>query len=460
MKRGILVVLLVSAACAVLYGYVMTRQERVYRQLVVQGEGALARGDTAAAVVAFSNAIRSKPEAMLGYLKRGDAHRRGGDLKLAALDLDRATTLDPAAPRAFELRGDVEGLRGRHDRAAVQYAASVKLDDRPSVLYKLGLSHHLSGNTADAYEALAKAVAADSRLAEAHYLLGVCLRELDRNEEAEEALTRAISLSPGLSAAREQLSELYAASGRRMARIAELERLLALDGGPARQVSLAVAYATAGQTPKAIRLLRSTTEVYPGYAGAYLALGRIWRDAAEGDGGRDAWSRSVAAYEKAVALEPSGTALSELARVRLSVLGPAAAERDLQRAVAALPADASVFLLIAEGAGRAGDAQAERRALVEYQALTGEHPRQTQMDQRIGDLSIRLGEPHVAAGWYTRAAGTSRTPAPLLVKAAEAALLAGDHASARSAVQAALARDPGLAAARALQRRLEATLSQ
>ena len=454
-----LVLLLVSAACAGLYGYLMTRQERVYRQLVVQGDSALASGDTAAAVVAFSSAIGVKPDAMLGYLKRGEAHRRGRNLELAALDLERATTLDPAAPRAFELRGDVEGLLGRHDSAAVQYGASVTLDDRPSVLYKLGLSHYLSGATADAYEALAKAVAADSRFAEAHYLLGVSLRELDRKEEAEEALTRAISLAPGLAAAREGLSELYAATGRRMALIAELERLLAADAGPARQVSLAVAYATAGQTAKAVRLLRSTTDVYPGYAGAYLALGRIWRDAAAGGGRPEAWSRSVAAYERAVALEPSGTTLSELARLRLIVQGRAAAEKDLQRAAAALPADPSVFLLVAEAAGRTGDAQAERGALIDYRALTGDHPDETQVEQRIGDLSIRLGEPHVAAGWYTRAAGTSRTPAPLLVKAAEAALLSGDHAAARSAVLAALERDPGLPAARALRRRLEATLS-
>ena len=135
------------------------RRERTYRQLIDRGDAALARDDTFSAIESFSGAIALKSDAMLGYLKRGQAYRRrSSSIRTAAIapgcearsrrdaairDLRRAAELDPLAPRPLELLGDVNYALLRYDRGrrALPEATS-QLDDRsPRILYKLALAH-------------------------------------------------------------------------------------------------------------------------------------------------------------------------------------------------------------------------------------------------------------------------------------------------------------------------------
>lgn len=373
MKRAFLVVALGLVTVMVAYGFIVTRRERVYRQLVIQGDYALARGDAFEAVTAFGDAIALKPDSMLGYLKRGQAHRRRGDLDHAAADLERASRLDPAAPRALELYGDVEAARQLHDRAASHYAASVRLDDRsPRVLYKLGLSRHLAGRDAEAADALTRAVTLDPRFAEGHYLLGVSLHRTKNLRDAEQALERALAIAPSLVAAREELAEVYGALGRRADRISELERLAATDASPARQIALALACAEAGQTQRAVRQLKNASQMQPGEAGPYVALGRIWLARANEDDDRVAMEKAIEALQHAVLMEPSSPALALLGRARLAAGDAAGAERTLRHATERLPVDPAAFLDLAEAARRTGHTAAARRALADYRLLAGE----------------------------------------------------------------------------------------
>lgn len=370
MKRVLLAVALLAVAATAIYGYSVTRRERQYRQLVVDGEYATARGDHYAAVSAFGGAIALRPDAMLGYLKRGAAHRRRGDLEAAAADLQRAAALDPTAPRVLEVLGDVESGRELHEQAAGHYAAALRLDDSvPRLHYKLGLARHLAGNAPGAIEALTRAVALDGRFAEAHYLLGVCLREQNQLRQAEQELRYAISLSPSLVAPREQLADLYRAQERRADRIAELERLLSLDPAPARQVTLALAYADHGRTDRAVRLLRSATALYPDYARTHVALGRVWLQAAEADGDRVSIDKAIEALQHAVAMNPSGEALLQLGRAQLAARDAESALRTLRDATETLPADPAAFLLLAEAAEQAGHPDVARRARADHRAL-------------------------------------------------------------------------------------------
>jgi tetratricopeptide (TPR) repeat protein len=371
MKRAIAGAILLVFTGILVYGFTVTRRERLFRQLVAQGDYALVRGNSFEAVAAFTDAIARKPDAMVGYLKRGEAHRRRGDLEAAAADLERATTLDPGSPRAFELAGDVESARERLDRAAGHYSASLKLDDRsPRVLYKLGLARQLAGRSVEAREALNRALALDARFAEAHYLLGVCLRELDRPRDAERSLRKAIELSPTLLAAREQLAELYAAQGRRADRLAELERLLSADASPGRQIALAFAYADAGQTDRAVRQLRHAAEIYPNHAGTHAALGRVWLRVAKGGNDRVVLNRAVQAFQQAISMEPSASALADLGGALLRS-DARQAERLLRRATEQLPVDPGAFLHLAEAARRSGHPELARWALRAFEALRG-----------------------------------------------------------------------------------------
>jgi tetratricopeptide (TPR) repeat protein len=371
MRRAILATVLLLAALVLVYGFTVTRRERLYRQLVVQGDYALARGNTFEAVAAFTDAIDRRPDAMLAYLKRGEAHRRRGDLEAAAADLERATALDPSSPRVLELSGDVEAARERPDRAARHYAAFTKLDDRsPRVLYKLGLSHVLAGDPAAALDPLTRAIGLDARSAEAHYMLGVALRAMNRTRDAERSLRKALDLAPTLLAAREELAELYAALGRRTDRVTELERLLSADASPGRQIALAQAYADAGQAERAIRQLRLAADVYPNNAGIHLALGRVWLQRGRTQDDPAALDQSLEAFRRAVAMDTTSAARAELGKALLAS-DPRLAERTLRQATEQLPVDPAVFLYLAEAARRSGHAQLARQALRHYQALSG-----------------------------------------------------------------------------------------
>jgi tetratricopeptide (TPR) repeat protein len=407
------------AALTVAYGYTVTSRERQYRHLVAEGDLALGRGDTLKAVSAFGEAIGLKPESMLGHLKRGDVHRRRGDMTAAASDLERARSLDPTEPRALELLGDVAASRQLHDKAAEYYSAYIALDDRPRVFYKLGLARHLAGHHAEAAEALQQAVKRDGRFAEAYYLLGICFRALKQLQGAQAAFEQAVTVSPNLLPARDQLAEVYGLLGRRSGRIKQLEELLSLDASAVRQVALAVAYAEVGQVPRAIRILRAAADLYPAHAGTYLALGQVWLDVAAAPGGdRVALGKALEALQHAVSMDASSPALTLLGQARLMDSDPTAAERTLRQATETLPIEPIAFLHLAAAAERTGHPQVARRALLDYQALT------------------RVGDPE------------------FLVRVAHAHWRAGDGAGARAALSRVFDKDPDNRAGRDLERRL------
>jgi tetratricopeptide (TPR) repeat protein len=435
----------------VLYGYTLTRRERLYRRAVLQGELALTRGDAFGAISHFGEAIRLEPNAMLGYLKRGEARFRRGELDAAADDFAAASARDATATRALELRGDVELARQRPSRAAEHFAAVVRLDDRaPRVLYKLGLSQLTMGQPAQAMDALTRALALDDRLADAHYLLGVCLRQLQRPRDAQRALERAVSLAPSLSPAREQLADLYEASGNRTARIRQLEALFDADPRVGRQIALALAYADANQTTRAVRLLGHASERYPEHAETYLALGRLWFEEARG-GDRIALGKALEALQHGASMEPSGNALGLLGEAHLTGADPALAERTLRQAVEKLPTDRATFLHLADAAERTGHRADARAALLDYHSLSPATDRRLGgVARRIADLSVRLNDLPAAKIWYTTATASSPSSSDLLEVAGAQARI-GDKAGAEATLDRVLEREPGNAEAKALR---------
>ena len=78
-KRVLAGLFLLALSAAGVYGYTLSERERSYRRLIADGDAALARDNTSAAIEAFSGAITLKGESMLGYLKRGQTYRRRGE---------------------------------------------------------------------------------------------------------------------------------------------------------------------------------------------------------------------------------------------------------------------------------------------------------------------------------------------------------------------------------------------
>jgi len=467
-------VLAIAVCSGALYGYTAARRERTYRQLIDRGDAALAKDDTFSAIESFSGAIALKSDAMLGYLKRGQAYRRRQLLDLpahgareaakldpaadAALrDLRRAAAIDPLAPRPLELLGDVNYSLLRYDRAAEEYQKYIELDDRsPRILYKLALSHYSARRPERAIAALQKAVAIDDRFAEAYYLLGLCYRDTQNRDGALGALQTSMTLAPAMVHTREELADLYGRMGKTEERLRQLEALLSLDPGPRRQVALGLAYVRAGEFDRAVTTLGRAAEQYPDHPYTYVALGRVWLEKAQPRADSVDLSKALRALQDAVGSDDSSEALALFGRA-LMLSRDDLAEAVLQQATEKRPVDPQAFYYLADAAERRGHADVARRALLDYRALEGDDPearRRAAFAVRVGDLSLRMGDAAEAVAWYQRAVEANGAEVALLVKIAQAHLQAGSSEAAFATIQKALEKDPSNRDALALARRI------
>ena len=138
---------------------------------------------------------------MLAYLKRGEAHQRRGDtpetLTAALRDLRTAASLDPGATRTLEKLGDVNMQLRRFANAAENYEAYLRLDDHAApIFYKLALASRGDGRLTRAISALQQAVKLNPNFHEAHYVLGLCLKDREELAEARAAFERASAIAP------------------------------------------------------------------------------------------------------------------------------------------------------------------------------------------------------------------------------------------------------------------------
>jgi hypothetical protein len=73
---------------------------------------------------------------------------------------------------------------------------------------------------------------------------------------------------------------------------------------------------------------------------------------------------------------------------------------------------------------------------------------------RIGDYSVRLGDPSLAVRWFDRAIDDGGANAALQLKLADAAWRAGDVVRAHQVIDEALSAEPENASLRQMKRRL------
>lgn len=457
-KRAVLAGLVVLVVTAAVYAVWLSRRDRAYRDLLQQGDTAVASGDMAAAVEAFSIAVSLKPDTMVAYLKRGEAYYRRAELESALRDLRLAAQLDGTATRPRELLGDVNHALGRYGRATERYAEYLALDDQsPRVTYKLALAQYYAGQSGVAVETLRRALSLENRFPEAHYVMALCLRELQQAREALVALERAVALSPAMLPAREELAELYGRLGRPDDRIEQLRALLALDPAPSREVALGLAYAASGDQASAIQTLGRAVRRYPDYPETYVALGRIWLETAQARDDAIALGKALEALRSAGGPRDTSDRLTLLGHALLLSGELAQAQQILEEATERLPVDPTAFLYLADAAERRGHIAVAREALIDYHALAGDEGNRRRLGRlaiRIGDLSARLDDHDTAAEWYGRAVDAIPPDAPLLVRLARAQWKSGRLEAARATTTRALGLDPDHGEARDLRRRL------
>ena len=349
---------------------------------------------------------------MLAYLKRGEAHQRRGDtpdtLTAALRDLRTAAELDPGATRTLEKLGDVNFQLRRYANAAENYEAYLRLDDHAApIFYKLALASRGDGRLTRAISALQQAVTLNPSFHEAHYVLGLCLKDREQLAEARAAFERASRHRPGVhSRARRARGAAPAAADRRAMKSNSSTRSYALDPNkPERLIAVGRAHLRAGNRDLAVMTLGRAAENFKDHPGV---LCRAWPGVAR-RGGRRAEIRATCA--KALeALEPVADAIDGQQRDARACTaarscwqaGTRRPRRCFRQASQRFPTDPDVLPHFASVAQRLGHLDEARQALVRYSVLVDEDRDEAVHAARIADLSMQLNDAAAAVAWYQK----------------------------------------------------------
>ena len=445
-KAGIATAVLATAlASAALYQSI--NSDRQYRRLIAAGDEALAAGETYRAVESFSGALAFRPESMVAYLRRGEAYRAQERYDEAIRDWKEALRLAPEAPQPLVALGELADARGDHGRAADWYSQAVERlkDEDPAILYRLALARYRAGSPGAAIDPLERAVARHNASGPAHYLLGLIYRDTNKPARAIQALELALTIQPELTAAREELADLFRAEGRGVDEMAQLQ-ILARDGRPVRQIAIGLAEARQGQLDAALGTLSKTLSADQTDSRVLLAIARVYLARAERNRDQESVQRAIAALDKALAgtaRRSEGLALYGRA---LSLAGnDVEAVRILRDAVATSPVDPEAFGFLADAAERQGHVSAARDALMNLDVLDGDTASPAaRLDRarRIGELSMRLNEPRVAAPYLSRVVDVRRDDIASLALLIEARWRLGDATAAKALLDRGLASSP------------------
>jgi tetratricopeptide (TPR) repeat protein len=446
-RRLFVLALVLAAVTVAVVGFQRFSQERQYRRLLAAGEEALRVGESYAAIEAFSGALALRPSSMVAYFRRGEAYGNERQDANAIRDLREAGRLAPDAPEPLVALGELYDLRGDPARAADWYGqAALRLRDAdPQLLYWLAMAHYRAGAPAAAKAPLERALARDPSVAEAHYLLGLVSRDIGADSDAESSLEQAIRLAPGLVGAREELADLYRASGRIDEERGQLEALAALDDRVGRQIALALADLRRSRFDAALARLTAAADNDPTNSRLQLAIARTHLARAEQTDTTAPVASALAALDRALggsARRSEGLALYGRALYLSGDL--VTAERLLRDATATSPVDPEAFSFLADAAERLSHPTIARDALIDLAALEGDTvaaSTRAARAQRIGSLSLAAGDPATAATFLSRADHAGLRTARALGLLARAKWQLGDHDAARRALAEALALD-------------------
>lgn len=457
MRRSLTIAAVIAVTgVSLAVAYQTVARERDYGALVARGDAALGDEQTFEAIEAYSGAIALRPDSMLAHLRRGETYQRRGELDEAARDFRTAAALDPTATRPLEALGDVLYQLQRFERAAEIYERDLRLDNRSAeVSYKLALARYRQGNLDGAIETLTETVRLKDSLPDAHYLMGLCLREKRQRDQAIRALERAVVLSPGFVAAREELADLYGTEGRRSDEIEQLQLLAALDRDRVeRHVAVGLAHARAGHPDVAVVTLGNALERAPDQPLVYRALGQVWLEVAESRSDRVALSKALEALGR-VATDPEATSdvLTLYGRALILDGQLEAAERTLQLATTRYPIEPTALVFYATAAERQSHVDVARRALLEYRDLVSNDRDLVPHATRIAAWSMRLNDSRTAVRWLNRASAAAPNDLRLMASLADAQLRSGDRVAARATIARGLEKDPSNALLLALARR-------
>ena len=181
--------------------------------------------------------VRTAPESARAYYTLGLELHAKKQLDESVEALDRALSILPAYPEAWDRLGMVRADLGDPGGAVDAYRRATEVfPGYTEAWIRLARAHAVLGDANSAIDAMLRAIALDSRSERSYQLLGIFRQEVGDLEGAIQAYEQAIRIQPQFARAHSNLGVVYATQGRLQEAEAAWRRALELDpdDGPAR----------------------------------------------------------------------------------------------------------------------------------------------------------------------------------------------------------------------------------
>jgi tetratricopeptide (TPR) repeat protein len=159
---------------------------------------------------------RANFRSALAHGGEGDALAKRGDIAAALRQYEEALRSEPTIPGIHNNLGTILSRMGKFDEAIEQYLAELKID--PGAAYarvNLGIALIKSGKPDEAAKHFREALRIEPNSAAAHYELGYVSAQLGRFDDAIHHFREALRVRPDFAQARENLERALALQGAR-----------------------------------------------------------------------------------------------------------------------------------------------------------------------------------------------------------------------------------------------------
>src|SRR5256714_9201692 len=244
-----------------------------------EGQNAQQRGDHAAAVRYYSNAINAAPSLYQPYYQRATALMALNREKEAEADLRKVIALEPNFARAYRALGQV--LLDRDATADAKLALSHALELEPKItgvrlLYASALIK--TNEPQKAIEHLRAAIEQGETTALIYALLGIAEERTDKSDAAFADYSKAIEMDAGIATAREGRARIYEARGDAAKAIADYAIAYRTQPSEATALRLATLYARTGQPQTALQIYRTVLIERPNDYALRTEIARLMAD--------------------------------------------------------------------------------------------------------------------------------------------------------------------------------------
>lgn len=167
-----------------------------------QGRTMMDQGQYDEAIKLFNSAAAKDPKQVAIWANLALAYDKAKQYEESVGAYNKAIELSPQDPGLFQNLGNVYSSMGDTEKAKEQYEKAAEIggatDPKAAAAnyYNMGVTYINAGKNEEAAEALKKAIAADPTHSEAHYQLGIVYLGMNKMEEAVKELKTYIKLDP------------------------------------------------------------------------------------------------------------------------------------------------------------------------------------------------------------------------------------------------------------------------